>query len=47
MDIAAGESGYHLPYFEHMLAARTVGLQGIIGVLKVAVSSGCPESTDS
>lgn len=43
MDIAAGEYGYHLPYFEHMLAAGAVDcLQadvtralGITGVLKV------------
>ncbi len=44
MDIAAGEYGYHLPYFQHMLAAGAVDcLQadvtralGITGVLKVA-----------
>jgi L-alanine-DL-glutamate epimerase-like enolase superfamily enzyme len=44
MDIAAGEYGYHLPYFHHMLAAGAVDcLQadvtralGITGVLKVA-----------
>ncbi|SRX95693.1 mandelate racemase/muconate lactonizing protein [Pseudonocardia dioxanivorans] [Mycobacterium shimoidei] len=44
MDIAAGEYGYHLPYFHQMLAARAVDcLQadvtralGITGVLKVA-----------
>lgn len=44
MDIAAGEYGYHLPYFHHMLAAGAVDcLQvdvtralGITGALKVA-----------
>jgi L-alanine-DL-glutamate epimerase-like enolase superfamily enzyme len=44
MDIAAGEYGYHLPYFHHMLNAGAVDcLQadvtralGITGVLKVA-----------
>ena len=44
MDIAAGEYGYHIPYFEQMLAAGAVDcLQadvtralGITGVLKVA-----------
>ena len=44
MDIAAGEYGYHLPYFQQMLAAEAVDcLQadvtralGITGVLKVA-----------
>jgi L-alanine-DL-glutamate epimerase-like enolase superfamily enzyme len=44
MDIAAGEYGYHLPYFQHMLAAGAVDcLQadvtralGISGVLRVA-----------
>jgi L-alanine-DL-glutamate epimerase-like enolase superfamily enzyme len=44
MDVAAGEYGYHLPYFEHMLAAGAVDcLQadatralGISGVLRVA-----------
>ncbi|MEZ0382480.1 enolase C-terminal domain-like protein [Mycobacterium sp. pW045] len=44
MDIAAGEYGYHLPYFQHMLDAQAVDcLQadvtralGITGVLKVA-----------
>jgi L-alanine-DL-glutamate epimerase-like enolase superfamily enzyme len=44
MDIAAGEYGYHLPYFQRMLAAEAVDcLQadvtralGITGVLKVA-----------
>lgn len=44
MDVAAGEYGYHLPYFEHMLAAGAVDcLQadatralGVSGVLRVA-----------
>jgi len=44
VDVAAGEYGYHLPYFEHMLAAGAVDcLQadatralGISGVLRVA-----------
>ena len=44
VDVAAGEYGYHLPYFEHMLAAGAVDcLQadvtralGVSGVLRVA-----------